>query len=270
MFRTITIIDKNNLTATVLDSNPKDVIKTDVTLLLRLFEYVKEESVTDEEIHRMTDRLIDYSKDKVVTMDCYEDIIGSYSEPSVMTEKTMLFRMDSRTLWSRFTWSPLNYSIALNNEVEGLDQIEQRIYRLAKRIGDFTKPYYNDDVGENISNGLTEFGRIGVAVMTDLKAGIPIDGTKERWDASVETLSTYLDFINPEYWNKAAVKSYLDALVQLWIDSISTRNNKDFDGYETIVDSIEVLMISGSEDVTSFADVFSAGIISQFPEKFTE
>jgi len=268
MFRTITIIDKSSLTSA---TDKIDVIKVDVPLMIRLFEYVKEEGISDVEIHKLTERLIEHSKKYIVTMECYDDIIAKEEEEiSVMTEKTMLFRMDSRTIWSRFTWSPLNYSIALNNDVEGLDEIEGRIYRLATRIGDFTKPYYGVGVGDNISNALTDFGRIGVSVMKDLKAGIPLDGTKERWDESVETLSTYLSSINPDHWPKEAVKSYFDALVQLWIDSIAARNTKDFVSYEKTADSIEVLMISGAPDVTSFADVFSAGIISQFPEKFAE
>jgi hypothetical protein len=205
-------------------------------------------------------------------MDSYNKIIGQEEEKteSVLTEKAMKFRMDSRTLWSRFGWGPLNYSIALNNNIDGLSETENRIYKHAQRIGDFVIPYYGEEIAKTLSSALVDFARIGVSVMNDLKAGKPLDGTKERWDQSVENIATFLSTINPQYWPKEAVKSYFDALVNFWIDSIRARELKNFEADSIAIDGIEKLVTLGANDTSSLADVFSAGIIAQFPEKFTD
>jgi hypothetical protein len=106
--------------------------------------------------------------------------------------------------------------------------------------------------------------------MQDLKAGKPLDGTKELWDANINTIASFLSSLNPEYWPYEAVKSYLDTLVTLWIDSIRARNERNWDANELAVDSIDKLVTTGNGISASLADVFSAGVLMQQPEKFYE
>ena len=247
------------------------VIQLDGPLMIALFEYVNEYPTTNYELQKMTERLLQHSLSHVVTMNCYSKIIGTEEQTiPMLSEKSTLFRMNSRTLWSRFGWSPLNFSIALNNNLEGLSETENRIYTQAAKIGDFVVPYYGEEIGKALGDALINFGQIGVAVMRDLKGGIPLDGTKTRWDQSVENLATLLSTINPDYWPKEPVKSYFDTLVNFWIDSIRARQSKDFDADSVAIDGIEKLVTMGIGDSPSLADVFSAGIIAQFPEKFID
>lgn len=247
------------------------IIQLDGPLMLALFEYVNEYPTSDNDLHKMTEKLLQHSLSHVVTMDCYAKIIGIEEQTMpINSEKSTLFRMDSRTLWSRFGWSPLNYSIALNNNLEGLQETENRIYTHAAKLGNFIVPYYGEDIGKALGDALTNFGQIGVAVMQDLKNGLPLDGTKERWDQSVENIATLLSTINPEHWPKEPVKSYFDTLVNLWIDSIRARETKDFAADSLAIDGIEKLVTLGTSDTPSLADVFSSGIIAQYPEKFID
>jgi hypothetical protein len=200
-------------------------------------------------------------------MSNYAEIVG---KPTIMTEKTMEFRMNARTLWSRFAWSLLNYSIALNSEIDGKEQAEARIYSHASKIGNFIEPYYGKDNATTVAAALTEFGRLGVQVMKDLKAGVPINGSQALWDANIDTIATFLSSLNPDYWPYEAVKSYFDTLVTLWLDSIRSRNERNWDANEIAIDAIEKLVISGNGESSSLADVFSAGILMQQPEKFYE
>lgn len=56
--------------------NPKDIVKLDIPLLIRLFEYSREDAKTDMDLHDVTTRLIDLSGDgDVLTMDHYDQIV---------------------------------------------------------------------------------------------------------------------------------------------------------------------------------------------------
>ena len=267
MLRRITKIDKSQFV-----NYRQDIIRVDVPLMIRLLEYARETVKDDAELHKITEKLIKESKEEVVTMDDYYEIIGEPEKEvtPVLSEKSTLFRMDSRTLWSRFGWSPLNYSIALNNNIEGLLEVENRAYKHATRIGNFVVPYYGAEVGKTLGDALIEFARIAINVMIDLKEGIPLDGTKTKWDQSIENIATFLSTINPEYWPKEPVKSYFDALANFWIDSINARQAKDFAADSAAMDGIEKLVTLGSSDLVSLADVFSTGVIAQHPEKFID
>jgi hypothetical protein len=56
--------------------NPKDIVKLDIPLLIRLFEYSREDAKTDMDLHNVTTRLIELSGDgDVLTMDHYDQIV---------------------------------------------------------------------------------------------------------------------------------------------------------------------------------------------------
>ena len=58
--------------------NPKDIVKMDIPLLIRLLEYSREDAKTDMDLHNVTEKLIELSKDgEVLTMEQYDAIIGT-------------------------------------------------------------------------------------------------------------------------------------------------------------------------------------------------
>lgn len=65
------------------DGNPVDVVCMDVPLTIRMFEYVREtDGLQDEDLHSMVERLsaLGNDTDDVLTMDHYDQIIGSDSD----------------------------------------------------------------------------------------------------------------------------------------------------------------------------------------------
>lgn len=276
MFKKIVVLDENQFAECEIKpsgsyiGNEEDVIKVDVPLFIRLLEYAREEAMDDVILHNIATKLVEIGEESndPATMEHYKEVIGLTSENSIMTEETMLFRMNSRTLWSRFAWSLLNYSIALNSEIDGKEQAEQRIYSHAKKIGEFATPYYGEEAGVILTNALTTFAKIGVSLMQDLKNGAEINGSQIVWNKSIEDLSTILSDINPEYWPMEAVKSYFDMFVKFWLDSIKARNVRDWEANEIAMDNLDKLVATGTPEMDSLADVFSAGVISQYPEKF--
>jgi hypothetical protein len=56
--------------------NPKDAVSMDIPLLIRMFEFMREEAKSDEEVHDVTEKLISLSlHDNVLTMNDYPQIV---------------------------------------------------------------------------------------------------------------------------------------------------------------------------------------------------
>jgi methyltransferase-like protein len=63
------------------EKNPKDVISVDVPLMLRLLEYAKEDAQTDMDLHKVTENLIELSKNgRILDMEDYFTIINPDNE----------------------------------------------------------------------------------------------------------------------------------------------------------------------------------------------
>lgn len=59
-------------------SNPKDIIKLDVPLFIRLLEYAKEDAKTDMDLHKVSEKCIELGKDgKALTMSNYSKIVSN-------------------------------------------------------------------------------------------------------------------------------------------------------------------------------------------------
>jgi hypothetical protein len=247
----------------------KETLAVNVPLMIRLLEYARENAKSDLDLHKVVEKMIDENEEyDVLTMDQYNEIVEKENE--VMTQEAMTFRMDSRTLWARFVWGLLNYAIALNNSLDGKEQAEARIYKVVGQLGDLIRPYYDDATVRQFVDAISNFARITITVMQNTKAGIPIDGTADLWIKSVDDISTLLSTIDSKNWPKDAVKSYLDNIVNLLITSIKARDMRDWVTNETAIENLDKVIALGDKekDLISFADIFSAGIIDQYPKKF--
>ena len=61
--------------------NPKDTIKLDVPLFIRLLEYAREDAQTDMDLHNIAETIISLSETgKTLTMSDYDMIVGGSQE----------------------------------------------------------------------------------------------------------------------------------------------------------------------------------------------
>jgi hypothetical protein len=61
--------------------NPKDVVKMDVPLLIRMLEYAREDAKSDMDLHELTDNIIEMSSEgRVLSMDDYEFVLPTNEE----------------------------------------------------------------------------------------------------------------------------------------------------------------------------------------------
>jgi hypothetical protein len=72
--------------------NPKDTIKLNVPLFIRLLEYAREDAKDDMDLHDITENIISLSTSgKTLTMDDYDVILGSTQE-ELAERRIMLVR----------------------------------------------------------------------------------------------------------------------------------------------------------------------------------
>ena len=190
----------------------------------------------------------------------------------VMTENTMLFRMDARTLWSKYVWGLLNYGIGMNNQIPGTDQIEKRLAKNAIALGEFIAPYYGETAGEQFARLLISFSKLGVEVIDATRDKRSLAGIAELWTDVIDQLSTFLNELNPSNWPKSLLADYFKRIVEYWIEEITSRAASDWTANERAIDTLSSWVITGSGTnggtFGSLADLFSRGIIAQFPMKF--
>ena len=62
-------------------TNPKDTIKLDVPLFIRLLEYAREDAKSDMDLHELADNIIEMSSEgRVLSMDDYEFVLPTNEE----------------------------------------------------------------------------------------------------------------------------------------------------------------------------------------------
>jgi hypothetical protein len=63
------------------ETNPEDTVTVDIPLLIRIMEYAREDAKTDMDLHDVTERLIELSKNgDVLSMKDYESIVNAKSD----------------------------------------------------------------------------------------------------------------------------------------------------------------------------------------------
>ena len=68
--------------------NPKDVVKLDVPLFIRLLEYAREDAKTDMDLHSVTEKIIAMSQSgETLTMDQYESIVAGGGQEALPAPK---------------------------------------------------------------------------------------------------------------------------------------------------------------------------------------
>ena len=98
-------------------------------------------------------------------------LLGAFDPlPSVViNEKTLVFRMDSRTLWTRYSLGMINYSVSSFGGLGSTPSVEKNLARSAAAIGDFFVPYYGIKAGTKIGSLLTVIANNGTKVVESIK-----------------------------------------------------------------------------------------------------
>lgn len=194
----------------------------------------------------------------------------------VMNDITMLFRMDARTAWSKWVFSIMNYAISLNGDLPGTDQVKGRMHKNAIALGEFIVPYYGLSASNALSTALIAINDIGmhyVEAMKAKKTPEELNKIADSWAPYVANLAKLMNELNPNNWPTALLQDILSNLVEAWRDQLEARAKGDIIADEIAIDRINKLVITGLPDhvkhgFSSLADIFSRGIVAQYPTLF--
>lgn len=192
--------------------------------------------------------------------------------PVVINEKTMTFRMDNRTLWTRYSLGMINFSVALYSNIDS-ENVLENLKRAAGACGDYFAPYYGFTAAKKIGSLLSVIANNGSKVAEALRDKRDIAAYETIWDKQIDELATYLNELNPSYWPKDTLDEMFINLTALWVDDFRARLAKDFVADSIALDNIVKVAVSGipnhiNKGYTSIADTISKGIIAQSPLEF--
>ena len=192
----------------------------------------------------------------------------------VLNEDTMLFRMNCRTAWTKWAYSLMNYAISLNADLPGTEQVKGRMHKNAIAIGDMLVPYYGPTSAKLLGTSLIAIDDVGMRYVEALKKKESTDDIVASWAPLVDDFANVLNELNPNNWPVSLITDIMLALVQAWQDQLTARANEDITADEIAIDTISKLVATGIPDhgkgYDSLSDIFSRGIIAQFPSKFQE
>lgn len=191
----------------------------------------------------------------------------------VYNEQTMLFRMDARTAWSKWAYSMLNYSISLNGNLEGTDQVKGRVHKNAIVLGDYLVPYYGLTAGNLFATSLIAINDVGMHYVNAVKDQQPTEAIVLEWTPHVNTIAKLMNSLNPNNWPEPLIQDQFSNLVRAWQDQLTARAKRDIIADEIAIEAINKIAVTGIPDHTrggysSIADTYSRGIIAQFPGDF--
>lgn len=192
---------------------------------------------------------------------------------SVMNENTMIFRMNVRSAWTKWVWSLINYSISLNGNLPGTEQVKTRMQKNAVVLGDMLAPYYGIDRARDVTTALLAIDDIGMRYVEAMKDKKPTAEIVASWQPFIVEIARALSSMNPTNWPEAGLVDVFNKLVKAWQDELVARDKGDLLADEAAVDFINKLIVTGVHnktpgDFNSLADEISRGIIVQFPSMF--
>jgi hypothetical protein len=187
----------------------------------------------------------------------------------MLRPRSVEFRMNIRSLFSRFFWRVRDYLISVLDSRESSD-VEAELYKNIEAIGSFIETYYGATTVNSFNNTMKDIIKNLIFIVRDIKSDKDITESRNKLSESIGALSMFLNSINPSQWPYSAVFDIFSDLSNNWIAQISARKYKDWIEDMQLVDKNEDIMLSGdvSTGVPPFSDIFAKGIISQFQERF--
>jgi hypothetical protein len=213
--------------------------------------------------------------DKSTAVHMSQDMLSPLP-PVVINERTLVFRMDSRTLWTRYSLGMINFSVSSFGNMPSTPAVERNLSRNAAAVGDFFIPYYGITAGTKIGTLLSVLLINGTRVVEAVKnKQTDLAVYKEIWNRQIDDLAGFLNELNPNHYPKVLLVEMFTNLADFWTEDFVARFNNDFASDAIALDNILKVSVSGlpnhsTKGYSSLADILSRGLISQFPLAFIE
>ncbi|USK34924.1 glycosyltransferase [Bacillus sp. F19] len=179
-----------------------------------------------------------------------------------ITKESLALKETMRRLWTDHAVWTKSYIVSSLNELENQKKLLARLLKNQDDFGNAIKPYYGEEAGNKLAELLREHILIAGKLTAAAKSGNQSDFKKfnAEWHKNADDISKFLSSANPN-WSEKELKEALYIHLQILSEDLSALLKKDWNA------SIEAFD-KGLDHLMMLADVLSAGIMKQFPEKF--
>ncbi|WNS42323.1 glycosyltransferase [Paenibacillus sp. MMS20-IR301] len=187
---------------------------------------------------------------------------GGKKQAICLSPKMVQLKGDMEKVWIDHTIWTRSYIVSAIANIPDQKDVLDRLLRNQQDIGNIFKPYYGEAAGNKLAALLTEHIVIGGKIIAAAKAGNEADVKKlqAEWHKNADDIAAYLSQLNPN-WSFKTLQDMLYEHLQLVTDIVLDTIKGDWQASIAATDKNEEHMIH-------FADMLTAGIIKQFPEKF--
>ena len=168
-----------------------------------------------------------------------------------------------RDLWVDHTdWTRM-YIVSFLADLPDTEVVAQRLLRNQEDIGDAIKPFYDEDAGNELTNLLNGHILVAVDLLKAAKAGDTNAAaiSEKEWYQNADEIATFLSSANPN-WSKDDLRSMLNEHLVLTKAEAAARLTGNYTGDIATFDQIH-------KYANGMSDAIVAGIVKQFPEKFS-
>jgi hypothetical protein len=167
-----------------------------------------------------------------------------------------------RLLWAQhMEWTYATVA-AFAADVKGLPATLDRLLANQADIGNAVKPFYGDEAGDALTKLLKAHINGAVPILVAAKAGKTgdLDKAVAAWYANAKEIGDFLAGANPAW-----PKSEMEQMMKLHIDQTLTYSTAQLQGkYAASIAAYD----EAEAHMQDMADMLSAGLVKQFPDKF--
>lgn len=170
---------------------------------------------------------------------------------------------DMRKLWEdHITWTR-NVILNILDDLPGTDAAVGRLLQNQDDIGEAIKPFYGAAAGNQLAALLHDHITIAASLLTALKTGNTAAFTtaNNQWVANADDIAAFLSGANPA-WPLTEMKAMMREHLELTAQEALARKNADYSSDIAAYEAVH-------EAILEMADMLAAGIVAQFPSRFT-
>ena len=159
-------------------------------------------------------------------------------------------------MWTRL----LLISIAEN--LKDLEATQTRLLKNPKDIADVFRPYYGNEIANEIEKLLTEHLVIGKDLIVALKNNNQeqVNLLNKKWYQNADSMAEAFSSINP-FYSKEEIRSMLYEHLRLTTIEVTARLKGD---YVTDINAYDMVQ----NEILKMSNFFVNGIVKQFPDSF--
>jgi hypothetical protein len=182
---------------------------------------------------------------------------------ATISKQEFALRQKMRRLWEdHVTWTRLAV-ISLMTDSSDTTATVARLLKNQTDIGKAIEPYYGAAAGKQLTALLREHILIAADLIAAARKGdqAGVASEQARWTQNAGQIATLLDKANSRFWKLGAMKAMMDEHLRLTTDEVVARLQRNWAGDVRAYDRIH-------RQALHMADMFSTGIVRQFPSRF--